>query len=153
MNLELSEGKRLIVQMLLNKGYNLKTALKKAEEKHPDLFGETKIEKKSKYGNKRVGIDGIKFDSQKEADYYCELKLQKREGELKWFLCQVPIVCNEGDNTTKPIRYYADFLVCRRDGILEFVDVKASKTFQTKVYKLKKKLVKSQWGIEIKEIY
>ena len=153
MNLELPEGKRLIIQMFLNKGYPPSVALKKAEEKHPDLFQEVKPEKKSKYNNKKVMVDGINFDSQKEADYYCELKLQKRVGELKWFLCQVPIICNEGDDTTKPIRYYADFLVCRRDGALEFIDVKASKTFQTEVYKLKKKLVKSQWGIEIEEVY
>ena len=151
--MDLSDGKRLIVQMFLNKGYNLKTALQKAEEKHPDLFREVKPEKKSKYNNKKAMVDGINFDSQKEADYYCELKLQKRSGELKWFLCQVPIICNEGDSTTKPIRYYADFLVCGHGGRLRFVDVQASKTFQTDVYKLKKKLVKSQWGIEIEEAY
>ena len=32
--------------------------------------------KKSKYRANKVSIDGHTFDSQKEADYYCELKLK-----------------------------------------------------------------------------
>ena len=32
--------------------------------------------RKSKYKANKVSIDGHTFDSQKEADYYCELKLR-----------------------------------------------------------------------------
>lgn len=36
-----------------------------------------------KYGNKKVVIDGIEFDSQKEANRYCELKLLQRAGQIE----------------------------------------------------------------------
>lgn len=33
-------------------------------------------------------VDGIKFDSAKEADYYCELKMLKMVGVVKDFVLQ-----------------------------------------------------------------
>lgn len=36
-----------------------------------------------KYGNKKITIDGIEFDSRKEAERYSELKLLERAGEIK----------------------------------------------------------------------
>lgn len=36
--------------------------------------------KSSKYRARKVTIDGITFDSQKEANKYCELKLLKKTG-------------------------------------------------------------------------
>ncbi len=36
--------------------------------------------KKSKYNANRVKVDGILFDSQLEADYYSDLKLQLKMG-------------------------------------------------------------------------
>ena len=45
--------------------------------------------KRSKYGNRRVEVDGIKFDSQHEATIYQELMLRVRAGELKAVLRQV----------------------------------------------------------------
>lgn len=41
--------------------------------------------KKNKYRNIKTTVDGIEFDSRKEADYYCQLKLLKRAGEIKDF--------------------------------------------------------------------
>ena len=35
-----------------------------------------------KYGNKKVVVDGIEFDSKKEANRYCELKLLQRAGQI-----------------------------------------------------------------------
>lgn len=35
-----------------------------------------------KYGNRKVVVDGIEFDSQKEARRYCELKLLQRAGKI-----------------------------------------------------------------------
>ncbi len=35
-----------------------------------------------KYGNKKVEVDGIEFDSKKEARRYCELKLLQRAGKI-----------------------------------------------------------------------
>ena len=36
-----------------------------------------------KYRSKRTVIDGITFDSKKEANRYCELKLLEKSGEIK----------------------------------------------------------------------
>ena len=35
-----------------------------------------------KYGNKKIDVDGILFDSKREARRYCELKLMERAGEI-----------------------------------------------------------------------
>jgi hypothetical protein len=35
-----------------------------------------------KYGNKKIVVDGIEFDSKKEAHRYCELKLLQRAGVI-----------------------------------------------------------------------
>ena len=42
--------------------------------------------KKSKYRANKVSIDGHTFDSQKEADYYCELKLRLQAKQINRFL-------------------------------------------------------------------
>ncbi|MCC0650786.1 DUF1064 domain-containing protein, partial [Clostridioides sp. ZZV15-6598] len=39
----------------------------------------------SKYNNKKTTIDGIKFDSKDEAEYYLYLKDKKAKGEIKDF--------------------------------------------------------------------
>ena len=38
---------------------------------------------RSKYFSKKVVIDGIKFDSKKEGEYYQKLKLLEKEGKIK----------------------------------------------------------------------
>ena len=38
---------------------------------------------KHKYGNKKVEIDGIEFDSKKEARRYCALQLMQQAGEIE----------------------------------------------------------------------
>lgn len=37
---------------------------------------------KEKYQNKKVTVDGISFDSRKEANRYCELKMLERAGKI-----------------------------------------------------------------------
>lgn len=36
----------------------------------------------SKYHSRRVSVDGIVFDSQREAQRYCELKLLEKKGKI-----------------------------------------------------------------------
>lgn len=36
-----------------------------------------------KYGNNKTVVDGIEFDSKKEARRYCELKLMERAGQIE----------------------------------------------------------------------
>jgi hypothetical protein len=102
--------------------------------------------KRNKYGNRRVEVDGIRFDSQKEARYYEELMLRYRAGDLKLVLLQVPFIL------PGPVKYYADFLTIDNDGRFEVIDVKSEATRKNRVYINKKKQMKAVGGIEIKEV-
>lgn len=46
----------------------------------------------SKYHAKKVVVDGIEFQSKKEANRYCELKLLQRAGKISDLKLQVPFV-------------------------------------------------------------
>lgn len=103
--------------------------------------------KRSKYGNRRVEVDGIKFDSQHEATIYQELMLRVRAGELKAVLRQVSFDLPGG------IRYVADFVTIAPDMHVEGVyDAKSPATKANRVYINKKKQMKACWGIEIREV-
>ena len=82
------------------------------------------------------------FDSKKEADYYCELKLLKRAGLILGFDRQVKFVLQPSfkrdGKTYREISYIADFYIAYKDGHFEAVDVKG---YKTDVYELKKKLL------------
>lgn len=97
--------------------------------------------RKNKYNNQKTIVDGIEFDSKKEADYYIHLKLLKRAGEIKDIGLQQRFVLQPGfeKNGVKyqPITYVADFVIVNNDGTTDVVDVKG---FETQVFKIKKKL-------------
>jgi hypothetical protein len=106
--------------------------------------------KKPKYNNKRIRADGILFDSQKEADYYSELKLQLKTGNIKGFCRQPEFILVEGFAERKPVTYRADFIVFNLDGTCEIVDIKG---FETEVFKLKHKQFMNKFpGLELKII-
>lgn len=96
----------------------------------------------SKYNAKKITIDGHKFDSKREAERYCELKLFLRAKEIKnlelqpRFLLQDGFVDKEG-NEHKKIEYVADFMYVDKSGKTVVEDVKG---VLTDVYKLKKKM-------------
>ena len=104
--------------------------------------------KRSKYGNRKVTVDGMKFDSQHEADYYFGVLMPRvKAGELKCVCRQVPIDLPGG------IRYIADFVTIKPDMTIEAViDAKSEATRKNRVYINKKKQVRSCWGIEIQEV-
>lgn len=97
----------------------------------------------SKYKNRKTVVDGIKFDSIKESVRYDLLKRAKADGYVKWFLRQVPFRLPGGTI------WRADFLVVWKDGSITIEDVKG---YRTQVYKIKKREVEAQYGIEIVEI-
>lgn len=103
-------------------------------------------EKAHKYGAKRTTVDGITFDSQREAEYYYELKLLKRAGRIKDFELQPEFILLEDftkfGKKIKGIKYRADFKIIHNDSSVEIIDVKG---FQTKDFKLKKKLFDNQY--------
>lgn len=112
------------------------------------------MRKRSKYYSKKVIIDGIKFDSKREGEYYQKLKILLKQGLIKdlelqkEYLLQDKFVIN--GKTRRKITYRADFsYVSTEDDKLHVVDVKG---FRTELYKLKKKLFEYKYNIEIEEI-
>ena len=103
--------------------------------------------KRQKYGNRRVEVDGIRFDSKHEAAVYQQLMMRVKAGELRCVLRQVPFDLPGG------IRYFADFVALANDLRIEGVyDAKSPVTKQNRVYINKKKQMKACWGIEIQEV-
>jgi len=137
-----------------------------SEEEYQDFLKRKGVEpppkrkkpKQNKYSNKKTTIDGITFDSKKEAHYYLDLKRLKAAGEIKDFGLQPkyelqPKFTKNG-KTYKPINYYADFIVDHNDGTTEIIDIKSAKSFKTEVYRIKKKLFEYRYPDKtIREIY
>lgn len=122
-----------------------------------------------KYNNKKIEVDGMTFDSKKEANRYKELSLLQKAGEISGLRTQVRYVLipsqrevsNEvytrGENKGKykpgkllerECTYVADF-VYYKDGE---VIVEDTKGFRTKEYIIKRKLMLYVHHIQIKEI-
>jgi len=87
--------------------------------------------------------DGIKFSSKKEGRRYQDLKLLQGQGEVLFFLRQVPFHLPGG------VKYLCDFLVFWKDGNVTIEDVKGIKT---SMYIVKKKMVQNLYPISIIEI-
>ena len=99
-----------------------------------------------KYGNDPRTVDGIRFDSAREARRWCELQALERAGEIRDLRRQVeyPVEVNG-----RRICYYvADFVYRTPKG----VTVEDAKGHPTPVYRLKKKLVEALYGFEIREV-
>jgi hypothetical protein len=120
----------------------------------------------SKYHSKKVVVDGISFDSRKEANRYRELKLLERAGEIMDLKRQVKFVLLPAQygvvgykKNGKPIRkcierecsYFADFTYCDKNGVLVVEDVKSPAT-RTRDYILKRKMLLYFHMIRIKEV-
>lgn len=108
--------------------------------------------KKSKYNNVKVDIDGHKFDSLKEAEFYGSLKLKKQSKLIKDFKLQVKYDISVND--IHIANYFLDFLVENNDGSFEYIDIKGknsktNKFIKTSVFALKKRLVEAIYGIKI----
>lgn len=108
----------------------------------------------NKYGNIKTEVDGIKFDSKKEANRYQELKLLKSIGKIENLKLQPryelqPKYRINGRNI-RNLEYKADFeYIDKKTGEIITEDVKGMKT---PVYKIKKKLFEYKYNREIKEI-
>ncbi len=98
--------------------------------------------KRNKYNARKTWIDGICFDSQIEGDYYCQLKLLLRAGQIDGFCRQARFVITDGKNGGGGTEYVADFIVFYPDGSYRIVDVKGK---ETDVFKLKKKSFKEKY--------
>ena len=97
----------------------------------------------AKYRNKRTVYNGVTYDSKHEANYAFILDEQLKAGEILWWCRQPEFILSGG------IKYRPDFIICWAGGEVDVIDVKG---FKTKEYKLKKRLVESQYKVEIKEV-
>lgn len=125
--------------------------------------------KHNKYGSKKIEIDGIVFDSKKEAKRYQELMLLEKAGEIQNLQRQVRYVLipaqrewtneiitkgknkgcfKKGKLLERECTYIADFVYMENGRII----VEDTKGFRTKDYIIKRKLMLHVHGIKIKEI-
>jgi hypothetical protein len=119
----------------------------------------------SKYGSKKIEIDGVKFDSKREATRWTQLKLLERAGEITDLKRQVKFLLiparrepdiigpkggvKKGRIIEREASYVADFVYKDKNG--ETV-VEDSKGFRTKEFILKRKLMLWIYDIQIKEV-
>ena len=118
----------------------------------------------SKYGNQKITIDNITFDSTGEGLRYKELKLLEKTGQITDLQLQKKFIIvpeirepdtvgprggvKKGKLIQSAAYYIADFVYYDKNGELVVEDFKG---FKTDLYKLKKKLMKYIYGIDIKE--
>lgn len=108
-----------------------------------------------KYHNKKVVIDGMVFDSKKEAERYSELKLMERAGLIEDLRRQVkfeliPAQREGGKLKERAASYVADFVY--RDKATDKTVVEDTKGMRTRDYILKRKLMLYRYKIGIKEV-
>lgn len=106
---------------------------------------------RSKYRAKKTTVDGITFDSRKEASRYLALKGIEADGLIEDLRRQVryelvPAFDVDGRHY-RPVYYVADFVYVE-DGQEVVEDVKG---VRTDVYRLKSKLFAKRYGMSIKE--
>lgn len=128
---------------------------------------------RNKYGNRKITVDGVTFDSKKEAARYRELRLMERAGYIIKLQRQTKFVLiptqrepsgeiySRGEKKGQPkpgktieheVSYYADFTYWKKtDNDWKYVvgDVKG---VRTEVYKIKRKLMLERYGIRISEV-
>lgn len=127
------------------------TRMSEAEARRLGILPAEPKRKRSKYNAKKISVDGITFDSQMEANYYCRLKLMLRAGAIDGFCRQARFVITEGKNGEKGVEYVTDFIVFYPDKTYRIVDVKGMKT---EVFKLKVKSFREKYPklkIELEE--
>lgn len=106
--------------------------------------------KQNKYRAKKTVVDGITFDSKREAAYYGELKIREKAGEVSGVELQRSFALI-GPDGSLICTYKADFcfLDHQQDSRFRVVDTKGVITPE---FRLKKKLMRSLLGIEVEVV-
>lgn len=106
----------------------------------------------SKYHATRTKVDGITFQSKREARRWQQLRILEAANQIFELRRQVPfpivIVNLDTGELVTVSTYYADFVYEPLEGGLVIEDAKG---FRTETYKLKKRLVEAQYGVRIHE--
>lgn len=104
--------------------------------------------RQNKYNAVKTTIDGIVFDSKREALRYQELLLLQRAGQIRDLALQVPFAIIVNDK--KICKYIADFQYV--DSSTGKVVTEDAKGYPTPVYKLKRQLVEAIYNVKIVEV-
>lgn len=125
----------------------------------------------SKYHNKVTYVDGIKFDSQRESEYYVIFREAQKRGEIVNLRMQVKYELIPAIYETyvkhlktkdkiaqrcvqKAVNYLADFVYEDSDtGIQHVVDIKGGQATATKDFKLKQKMLRYFHNINIEILH
>lgn len=106
----------------------------------------------SKYHSTPTEVNGIRFDSKREANRWAELRILERAGKIQKLKRQVkylliPSQYRDGKCIEREASYIADFVYIK-DGHLVVEDCKG---FRTPEYKLKRKLMLERYDIRLVE--
>lgn len=104
----------------------------------------------SKYHSIKEKVDGITFDSRKEAARYRQLKLMEQAKAIQDLKLQVSFPLIKKSKYGREIKYVCDFAYYE-DGHLVVEDVKSRITANNRAYRLKKRLMQELYDITIKE--
>lgn len=106
-----------------------------------------------KYKNQPVIVDGVHFDAKGEAEYDGQLRLVERQGGIRDLKRQVAFEIQVPDLSgvlVKICTYVADWVYWDVEQKAEMVVDWKGKS--TREFKLKKKLMRARFGIEIQEV-
>ena len=126
----------------------------------------------TKYNATKCVVDGITFDSRKEANRYCELRLLEKgkvisDLELQKKFVLIPaqyapdeqITLKSGKQKTvkgklleRECAYYCDFAYILNETGEQIIEDAKSEITRTPEYRIKRKLMLFRYGIQIKEV-
>lgn len=117
-------------------------------------------QQRNKYKNRKAEIDGIRFDSIKEARRYRQLRAMEETGEISELRLQVTFYLSDQNkrdpegHAIRPVKYVADF-VYTQDGQTIVEDVKGYKDSGNsayRIFRIKQKLMYDRFNIWIREV-
>lgn len=113
------------------------------------------VPKRHKYAAEPVVVDGIRFDSTKEATRWQALQLRARAGEIRDLQRQRPFALttlSKRDGLEQPVGTIVVDFVYREGDDLVVEDVKSPATREIALYRWKRKHFEAQYGLTIREV-
>jgi hypothetical protein len=99
--------------------------------------------RRHKFNATRCELDGLKFASKLERDYYAHLKLLEKSGEVVYFHWQIPIRLPGGS------KCIVDFQVFYSDGTVRYLDTKG---IETDSFKIKRREIEAVYPFKIETV-
>lgn len=107
--------------------------------------------KRQKFNASRTTVGSERFDSGREAQYHGELLYRQKAGEIENIQRQPEYLITHDGIVVASFRPDFRFLV-RATRRWEVHEVKGGKATRTEAYRLRRRLVEAQYGIEIQEV-